>query len=85
LIDEIFGAKCEGIIFNQHLSRIIQRNVTTLKQHRDNPELTERFELMVCGKEVNAYSELNDPIDQRERFEEQMRLSEKEMMKQRNY
>lgn len=48
------------------------------KKHRDNPELTERFELMVCGKEIaNAYSELNDPIDQRERFMEQLRLSEK--------
>jgi len=48
------------------------------KQHRDNPELTERFELMICGKEVaNAYSELNDPIDQRERFEHQIMLSEK--------
>jgi len=48
------------------------------KEHRDNPELTERFELMVCGKEVaNAYSELNDPIDQRERFEEQVKLAAK--------
>jgi lysyl-tRNA synthetase class 2 len=54
------------------------------KEHRDNPELTERFELMVCGKVANAYSELNDPIDQRSRFEEQMRLSEK-MMKQLEY
>ncbi len=48
------------------------------KEHRDNPELTERFELMVCGKEVaNAYSELNDPIDQRERFEHQLKLAAK--------
>ena len=48
------------------------------KEHRDNPELTERFELMVCGKEIaNAYSELNDPIDQRERFEHQLKLAAK--------
>ena len=48
------------------------------KVHRENPELTERFELMICGKEVaNAYSELNDPIDQRERFEEQLKLAAK--------
>ena len=48
------------------------------KEHRDNPELTERFELMVCGKEIaNAYSELNDPIDQRERFEAQLQLADR--------
>ena len=48
------------------------------KEHRENPELTERFELMVCGKEIaNAYSELNDPIDQRERFEHQLKLAAK--------
>jgi lysyl-tRNA synthetase class 2 len=48
------------------------------KVHRDDPSLTERFELMICGKEVaNAYSELNDPIDQRERFEEQLKLQER--------
>lgn len=79
LIDEIFGAKCEGNYIQPTYITDYPKEMSPLcKQHRDNPELTERFELMICGKEVaNAYSELNDPIDQRERFEDQMRLAEK--------
>ena len=79
LIDEIFGEKCEKHYIQPTYITDYPIEMSPLcKKHRDNPELTERFELMVNGKEVaNAYSELNDPIDQLERFEDQLKLSEK--------
>ncbi|MCH5247955.1 MAG: lysine--tRNA ligase [Muribaculaceae bacterium] len=79
IIDEIFGEKCEGAYIQPTFITDYPIEMSPLtKRHRDDPRLTERFELMINGKEVaNAYSELNDPIDQYERFVEQMKLSEK--------
>jgi len=79
MIDEIFGEKAEAKMIQPTFITDYPVEMSPLcKKHRDNPELTERFELMVNGKELaNAYTELNDPIDQLERFQDQLKLSEK--------
>jgi lysyl-tRNA synthetase class 2 len=79
LIDELFGEKCEQFYIQPTFITDYPKEMSPLcKEHRDNPDLTERFELMVNGSELaNAYSELNDPIDQMERFQDQIKLSEK--------
>ena len=77
IIDEIFGEKCEANYIQPTFITDYPKEMSPLtKEHRSNPDLTERFELIICGKELaNAYSELNDPIDQRARFEDQVKLA----------